>query len=59
MACDDSAYTRVRQVWAQIQAELFASRTLQGFISAGIVQYQHFTSVSHPSGKPQLYAYDQ
>ncbi|KAL4447479.1 hypothetical protein ABPG75_004698 [Micractinium tetrahymenae] len=32
---------------------------VKGFISAGIVQYQHFTSVPHPSGKPQLYAYDQ
>ena len=32
---------------------------LQGYISASIVEYQHFTTFEHHSGKPQLYAYDQ
>ena len=31
----------------------------QEHIEAGLVEYQHFTSFQHPSGKPQLYAYDQ
>ena len=31
----------------------------QGYIDAGLVEYQHLTSFAHPSGKPQLYAYDE
>ena len=31
----------------------------QGYIGAGLVEYHHFSQFSHPSGKPQLYAYDE
>lgn len=37
----------------------FLPPSLQGYIAAGIVEYQHFAEFQHPSGKPQLYAYDQ
>lgn len=30
----------------------------QGYIEAGLVEYEHFTQVQHPSGKPQMHAYD-
>ena len=30
----------------------------QGYIDAGLVEYEHFTQVQHPSGKPQMHAYD-
>eukprot|EP00887_Chlorella_sp_A99_P003217 scaffold9.g3217.t1 len=32
---------------------------IAGYIAAGVVEYRHFETFAHPSGKPQLYAYDK
>jgi hypothetical protein len=32
---------------------------VQSWVHAGAVQYTHFTSYNHPSGRPQLYGYDR
>lgn len=32
---------------------------LQGYIDAGLVDYQHFSQFEHASGKPQMFAYDE